>query len=155
MTEYPVVNWIFRAEKGDERMYIAALDESTDDRGLSFSILFPHLARIGRIRDVHIGEIRPGKVRGNHYHAIRQEIVAVIARGRWSLHWDTGAETLTHTRTFEAGAIVVVPPRNWSHAVRNDGTESLWIVAASDQVYDRHESDPVARDAIHRMVVQP
>ncbi|RDI63476.1 hypothetical protein DFR76_110173 [Nocardia pseudobrasiliensis] len=136
-------------------MYVVALDVSTDDRGWSYSILDEQLSRIGAIRDVHIGEIRPGKIRGNHWHGRRREIIAVVATDRWSLHWDTGAGTPVRTRCFEAGAVAVAPPRGWSHAVRNDGAAALWIFAASDAPYDRHETDPVARDAIPRVVVGP
>lgn len=139
-----------------DQMQIVELDDSTDDRGFSFSILEEHLALIKTIRDVHVAEIRPGAVRGNHYHAHRGELIAVVFTGRWSLHWDTGEGTEVHRRFFEGrGAVAVVPPRGWSHAVKNDGTESMWIYAASDASYDRHDPDPVARDAVRRVVVQP
>ena len=134
-------------------IYIEQLDDSTDARGLSFSILNDHLERIGPVRDVHIGEIRPGCIRGNHFHAYRGELIAVVFADRWSLHWDTGPGTATHVKQFcGTGALAMIPPNNWSHAVKNDGEESLWIVAVSDQPYDRHESDPVRRDAIRRVV---
>ncbi|MGY2062220.1 polysaccharide biosynthesis C-terminal domain-containing protein, partial [Nocardia gipuzkoensis] len=128
---------------------------STDDRGWSCALLAEQLSRIGAIADVHIGEIRPGGVRGNHWHARRGELIAVVATDRWSLHWDTGEGTEVRTRHFEAGAVAVAPPPGWAHAVRNDGARSMWIFAASDAPYDRHATDPVARDAIPRVVVGP
>jgi hypothetical protein len=134
-------------------MYVQALDDSTDVRGLSFSILGDHLSEIGPARDIHIGEIRPGCIRGNHYHVSRGELIGVIYSDQWSLHWDTGPDTIVNSKHFSGtGAVAVVPPRNWSHAVRNDGVNSVWIVAVSDKPYDRHETDPVRRDAIARTV---
>ncbi|MET9226390.1 cupin domain-containing protein [Lentzea sp. NPDC003310] len=139
-----------------DRMQIVELDCSTDDRGFSFSVLRDQLGLIGPIQDVHIAEIRPGAVRGNHFHAHRGELIAVVATGRWSVHWDTGEGTEVHSRSFDGnGAVAVVPPRGWSHAVKNDGDESMWIYAASDATYDRHDPDPVARDAVRRVVVRP
>lgn len=134
-----------------DQMQIVELDDSTDDRGFSFSILAESLALIGAIRDVHIAEIRPGAVRGNHYHAHRGEILAVVFTDKWSVHWDTGEGTEVHRRSFDGrGAVALVPPRGWSHAVRNDGSDSMWIYAASDVAYN---PDPVARDAVRRVVV--
>jgi hypothetical protein len=51
-----------------------------------------------------------------------------------------------------SGGVLVVPPKLWSHAVRNDGKRAMWIVAMCDMEYDRHQSDDVRRDAIHRLV---
>jgi oxalate decarboxylase/phosphoglucose isomerase-like protein (cupin superfamily) len=84
-------------------------------------------------------------VRGNHYHTERGELIAVVYRGPWSLHWDTGPGTPPQRRDFTGqGAVAVVPPVNWSHAVRNDGDSDLWIFAASDRPYDG-TSDTITR----------
>jgi oxalate decarboxylase/phosphoglucose isomerase-like protein (cupin superfamily) len=134
-------------------MRVVQLDESTDGRGFSFSLLSGHLNHIGSVQDVHIAEIRPGKVRGNHYHTNRGEIIAVIYHDSWSLHWDEGAGTQSRRRSFQgSGAVLVVPPKNWSHAVRNDGSQSMLIVAASDRPYSRHSTSETDRDAIRRVV---
>src|SRR5947207_8001983 len=125
-----------------DEMLVLPLDESTDERGLSFSIIEDQIARIGTVRDVHIAAIGPGCTRGNHYHARRTELIAVVFRDTWSLHWDTGHESKTHHRTFDGrGAVLVLPPRGWSHAVRNDGGVDMWIFAASNRPYDRHDPD--------------
>ncbi|MGW6446398.1 polysaccharide biosynthesis C-terminal domain-containing protein [Lentzea sp. NPDC055074] len=132
-------------------MRIVELDRSADDRGLSFSLPREQLGLIGAIQDVHIAEVRPGAVRGNHFHAHRDELIAVVHAGRWSVHWDTGEGTEVHSRSFDgSGAVAVVPPRGWAHAVRNDGDETMWIYVASDAAYD--QGDP---DATRRVVVRP
>lgn len=132
---------------------VVGLHESTDDRGWSFSLVAETLERMGDIRDVHIAEIKPGQIRGNHYHSKRNEFITVVYQGEWSLHWDTGEGTAIHNQTYEGhGAVLVTPPRNWSHAVRNDGSTSIWIFVTSDQAYDRDEKDERKRDAIRRVV---
>ena len=108
---------------------------------------------MGEIKDVHIAEIKPGQIRGNHYHSKRGEYITVVYTGDWSLHWDTGEGTaVSHKRFDGSGAVLITPPLNWSHAVRNDGDGSLWIFVASDQAYDRDEKDEYKRDAIRRVV---
>jgi oxalate decarboxylase/phosphoglucose isomerase-like protein (cupin superfamily) len=133
---------------------IIELDDSTDARGLSVSILKPHLDILGGpVEDVHIGEIQPGAIRGNHYHVERKEIIAVAYSDAWSLHWDTGEGSTPQHRYFDgSGGLLAVPPNMWSHAVRNDGSKPLWIIALSDREYNRHDSSPLARDAITRIV---
>jgi dTDP-4-dehydrorhamnose 3,5-epimerase-like enzyme len=136
-----------------EQMHVLPLDSSADGRGFSFSVLSEHLGRIGAVHDLHIAEILPGSVRGNHYHVHRGEIIAVVYHDRWSLHWDEGEGTDVRHEVFDgAGAVAVVPPKNWSHAVRNDGSVGMLIVAASDQPYSRHAVGEVERDAIRRVV---
>ena len=145
----------YGAELVVDDMRIERLVDSTDVRGLSFSILSHHMSLIGPARDVHIGEIRPGRIRGNHFHATRGELIAVVFSDRWSLHWDTGPDTMVHASEFDgSGAVLVVPPNNWSHAVKNGGERSLWIIAISDIPHDRNDSDPGRRDAIERIVVE-
>jgi oxalate decarboxylase/phosphoglucose isomerase-like protein (cupin superfamily) len=135
---------------------IIQLDESTDARGLSFSVVVEQLERINSVKDLHIAAILPGHVRGNHYHTHRSELITVLYQDSWSLHWDTGAGTEPHHRSFMGtGAVAIYPPLGWSHAVRNDGDRELWIVVASDEPYDRHEQDESARDAIRRIVTVP
>ncbi|WP_459115363.1 polysaccharide biosynthesis C-terminal domain-containing protein [Pseudonocardia eucalypti] len=140
----------------NEKMEVVPLDESADHRGFSFSLLSEHLGRIGGVHDLHIAEIRPGEIRGNHYHAKRGEIIAIVYHDEWSLHWDEGDGTESRSQVFQgAGAVAVVPPKNWSHAVRNDGSQSMLIVAASDKPYSRHAVNEIERDAIRRVVTSP
>ena len=137
----------------DSRLEIVELHESTDDRGWSFSLIEENLKPMGDIKDVHIAEIKPGQIRGNHYHAKRGEFITVVYQGQWSLHWDTGEGTTVHHKEYKGrGAVLVTPPLNWSHAVRNDGESSIWIFVASNQAYDRDEKDEHKRDAIRRVV---
>ncbi|GLZ34364.1 hypothetical protein Lesp02_65510 [Lentzea sp. NBRC 105346] len=124
-----------------EELTVTPLAGHPDDRGLSFSL---PLELLGAARDTHVATIRPGHVRGNHFHAHKYELIGVLYRGAWSLHWDTGPGTPARHRTFTGdGAVVVAVPKNWAHAVRNDGESEILIIVASDQPYD--PTDSVAR----------
>jgi dTDP-4-dehydrorhamnose 3,5-epimerase-like enzyme len=130
----------------DDELAAVPLPSGGDARGVSFSLLAPHLSRIGDVRDVHIASVGPGHVRGNHFHARHRELICVVYRDTWSLHWDTGEGTATHTRTYSgSGAVLVSPPTGWSHAIRNDGAEELWLFAVSDAPYDPDSPDATPR----------
>ncbi|MDX6309828.1 MAG: hypothetical protein QOI06_2874 [Nocardioidaceae bacterium] len=127
--------------------------DSTDERGQSFSLSESELNSFGSIQDVHIAAIQPGKVRGNHYHMRRGELIAVVYTDDVSVHWDTGSGTDPLSRKFTgSGCVSFAPPNGWSHAVRNDGRSIVWIFVASDQPYEANEGDAGTVDAIRRVV---
>ena len=131
---------------------VTPLPESSDDRGFSFSLTAASIADVA-VRDVHIAAIRPGFVRGNHYHAKKTELITVVYRDDWSLHWDTGLETPVQSRTFSGfGAVSIGIPFLWSHAVRNDGREELFLFNLTDMSFDRSLS-AADQDAIVRKVI--
>ena len=133
-------------------MVITQLPESTDERGVSFSLAAEKIAEF-TIREVHIAALNPGHIRGNHYHAKRQELITVAYDGKWSLHWDTGPETETHCREFSGhGAVSICVPPLWSHAIRNDGSRELWLFNAADKSSDQSSGDDALRDTYRRMV---
>jgi dTDP-4-dehydrorhamnose 3,5-epimerase-like enzyme len=128
---------------------LVVTDTSHDGRGSSFSVPAPCLDFIGHPHDLHIASIRPRRVRGNHYHIARKELILVVAGDQWSLHFDTGEGTEVSVRTFGGqDAVAIEMPPFCAHALRNDGAEPLWLFAASDGPYD-----PAHPDAYQRRVV--
>jgi hypothetical protein len=127
-------------------LIIQELHDSTDERGASFSVPLEILRHLEAVRDVHIAVVRPGRIRGNHYHARHGEIITVVYQDDWSLHWDTGAGTAVQDRRFTGrGAVSIVIPLHWSHAIKNDGSIDLWLFNASDLAFDPGNHDAVTR----------
>jgi len=125
---------------------ITELGNNGDGRGLSFTAPTGALAFVGRMSDVHLASIKPGAVRGNHYHLRRREAIVVLPGTKWSLHWDEGDPQGSHAsapqhRAFDgSSAVVVLVSPGASHAVQNDGDAVLWLVAISSETYDPAES---------------
>ncbi len=95
-----------------------------------------------------MASIEPGHVRGDHFHVERREMILVLPHDRWTLCWDGGEGTPAQSRGFlDASATAVLISPLSSHAVKNDGTRTMWIMAASDGAYD-----PDAPDAYRRVV---
>jgi hypothetical protein len=86
---------------------------------------------------------------GNHYHALRREVLVVMAVDRWSLHWDEGADTPVRRHEFTGpGAVFVTVPSGMSHAIRNDGAVSMQIIGLSDGPYDATRPDAYPRTVV-------
>ncbi|HEV2467631.1 MAG TPA: hypothetical protein VGS78_00445 [Candidatus Sulfotelmatobacter sp.] len=130
-----------------ERLQITQLKNYGDARGLSFTVPPEALAFVGRMADVHTASIKPGAVRGNHYHLRRREAIVVLPGANWSLHWDEAEGAPSQHQDFDgSSAVVVLVSPGQSHAVRNDGDRELWLVAISSEAYDPAES--VARKVV-------
>jgi hypothetical protein len=134
---------------GDDLLSVIELPNTGDRRGSSFGPPPELFARRFPLGDLHLSTIVPGAVRGNHYHRERREVLAVMAVGPWSLHWDSGEGTSVQSRAFDGThAVLVTIPIGASHAVRNDGTAVLHLVGLTDGPFD-----PSRPDAHPRVVV--
>jgi oxalate decarboxylase/phosphoglucose isomerase-like protein (cupin superfamily) len=123
------------------KVQVTELSNFGDARGLSFTAPAEALAFVGRMADVHLAATAPGAVRGNHYHLRRREAIVVLPGTTWSLHWDEGDGMSAQHRSFDGSvAVLVTVSPGASHAVRNDGDQTMWLVAISSESYDPAES---------------
>ena len=129
------------------KIRIDGLNNTGDTRGFSFTAPREALEFVGRIADIHLASTAPGAVRGNHYHLRRREAIIILPGVTWSLHWDEGSDTPAQHRDFDgSSAVLVSVTPGISHAVRNDGKTTLWLVACSSEPYDPTET--VARKVV-------
>ncbi len=129
------------------KIQISEINNSGDVRGFSYTAPPEALAFLEGILDIHMASTLPGAVRGNHYHLRRREAIVIPPGTAWSLHWDEGEGMTAQHRSFDgSGAVLVLVSPGASHAVRNDGTMPLWLVACSSETYDPAET--VARKVV-------
>jgi hypothetical protein len=108
--------------------------DAGDSRGSSFTIPASALQYLGSIADIHVADILPGAVRGNHFHKVRREVVCIRFSDEWSFYWDSGADTPTQTERFAGSGLVLIEiGPGASHAVRNDCRSPLHLVDLSDR----------------------
>jgi dTDP-4-dehydrorhamnose 3,5-epimerase-like enzyme len=128
---------------------IAEIPDSGDMRGGSFPVPSSWFESPFSVRDLHVSTIRPGCIRGNHYHVLRSEILVVSPGPRWSLFFDGGPDTVATQREFcGSRAVVVAVPPMMSHAIRNDGDVVLHLIGITDGPYDPEEPDAFARRVV-------
>lgn len=108
---------------------ITELPARSDARGASFRVEVP----FSSIGECSVATIRPGAVRGNHFHTRRRELLAVLYTDRWTLLWDEGEGTAVQSRAFEGhGAVLMDADPLCAHAIRNDGGTDLQIFILGD-----------------------
>ena len=128
---------------------IHRLEDSGDARGGNFSIPNSSLEFLGSVCDVHFAEIRPGAIRGNHYHVHRRKMLCVHHTDAWSLHWDTGPDTPNQRENFEGSGVVIVEIEPLiAHAIRNDGRAEMQIVGLSNLVFDPNNRETYPRQVV-------
>lgn len=123
---------------------VTSLEPRSDARGSAFSVGLPF-----PIVECHVATIRPGAIRGNHYHLQRHELLVVMHDGSWTLFWDEGEDTTVQSRSFDgSGAVLLEAPPRTAHAVRNDGARDLHIISLGDtretDTYPRRLAEPLA-----------
>lgn len=129
------------------KVQIVNLENHGDARGASFTMPAEAITFLGCAADVHLASMKPGAVRGNHYHRRRRAAIVVLPGSKWSLHWDedeySGAQHLGFNG--ELAVLLLISP-GASHALRNDGDGELWWFSISSEAYDPAES--VARKVL-------
>src|SRR5579884_2991575 len=132
-----------------DRVRIIRLSDTGDSRGSNFTAPQSCLDFLGSVKDVYIATVRPGAIRGNHYHHDRREVLCVLYADQWSLHWDSGAGTEIRSEAFSGtGTILVEIEPLASHAVRNDGGADVRLIALSNVVYDARQPDSYGRSVV-------
>ena len=128
---------------------IVPLDARNDGRGVSFVPPDDLTGWIAPAVHVHAMTLRPGSVRGNHYHERQHEHLLVMYQDAWSLRWQTERDAEVHCREFSgAGAVLVAVDPLVAHAVRNDGHLEMYILSFSDHPYDPKHPDSQRRTLI-------
>src|SRR3990170_1080465 len=101
---------------------VTVLTDGGDVRGRSYSVPAAALQTLVSVADAHVATIHPDRVRGNHYHLRRDEILIVYYEDSWALHWEDGDGRDVIERQFEGvGVAVVEVDRGLAHAIANTG----------------------------------
>jgi oxalate decarboxylase/phosphoglucose isomerase-like protein (cupin superfamily) len=103
-----------------------------DDRGWGANPMAPMGMPFGALGDLHVVSIKPGKVRGNHYHPESTEWVLIFG-GEARLIWRDLDDKTAH-ETIVAGSettLYRIPPKI-EHAVINEDSHDIYLISFSD-----------------------
>jgi dTDP-4-dehydrorhamnose 3,5-epimerase len=121
---------------------IVEMKDDGDHRGFSYNLPGIAFEHIGEIKDIHCAQILSNKIRGNHYHIERQEIIQVFYEGDWTLGYQsTDENTPSYQRFSGQGSVLIFISPYVSHAIRNDGVKPLLIIAYSSRIYQPDDTD--------------
>ena len=116
-----------------------------DGRGMVFEPL--DAAELAAQRNVHVVITEPGHVRGNHYHRLTTEILAVLGPALVRVR----AEDALKDFRVAAGEIrrFVIPP-GMPHAIRHDGSNAGVLVSFTTRPHD-----PLNPDTYREVLLGP
>lgn len=92
------------------------------------------------IKQVYVATIKPGYIRGNHYHLKRIEWFLIIG-GKADLYLEdlkTKKKICLKLSSKRPKVITVFP--KIAHAVKNSGKETVYLVSAQNNIY--HHKNP-------------
>ena len=123
---------------------IHRLKSAADLRGDSFHIPQDIFEFIGSINEMHFVTIEPGGVRGNHCHRGRKEFMFIYYDGDWVLAWrHRTAQDVSIQEIAGGGGYVVEIASDIVHAVKNKGTNTLYLVSCSDAPYTPADTERI------------
>ncbi|MFZ2490450.1 MAG: DUF429 domain-containing protein [Thermoanaerobaculia bacterium] len=130
---------------------VTQLDPREDHRGSSFHVPLP----FDSARECHVATVRPGFVRGNHFHRRGREILVVLHADAWTLLFDDGEGTDIRIQRFDgAGAVQIEIDPPCAHAIRNDGRRDLqlFVIGEASRDADDHDTYPRVLAAAARRI---
>ena len=93
------------------------------------------------VKQIHIASIKPGCVRGNHYHSKRIEWFFIVAgKAKLSLQDIKTKEKICFKLSLKKPMVITIFP-NISHAVKNIGKEVVYLVSAQSDIYNPKKPD--------------
>ena len=131
-----------------EIIQIKEIEFDQDDRGWSIRPITDEEISAGRIKDIHIVSMRPGAIRGNHYHAYKTEHIFVMGSTCRVVVMDNNTkereeEIIEHNKK----ALLVIPPYV-THAIENVGNEMSYLLC-----YSKAEEDLDTNDVVKNKIV--
>lgn len=110
---------------------IKEIEFDQDDRGWSLKPITDNDMKNGIISDVHIVSMKPGAIRGNHYHAHKTEYILVIGSACRVVAIDNNTKKKEEKTIENNSKILLVISPNVTHTVENIGNEVSYLLCYS------------------------
>ena len=127
---------------------IKEIEFDQDDRGWSIKPITDEEISTSKIKDIHIVSMRPGAIRGNHYHAYKTEHIFVIGSTCRVVVMDNNTkEKEEKIIEHNKNTLLVIPP-HVTHAIENIGNEMSYLLCYSKVKEDLDTNDVVKNKII-------
>jgi len=119
---------------------IKELEIHSDNRGWLVELLKANELE-KPVKQLHIASIKPGCVRGNHYHSKRMEWFFIVAgKAELSLQDIKTKEKIHFKLSPKEPKVITIFPYI-AHAVKNIGKEIVYLVSAQSDIYNPRKPD--------------
>jgi len=95
------------------------------------------------VKQIHVASIKPGWVRGNHYHSKMMEWTFVFGGRVELILQDVGTKEKVRFRLSSENLRVITIFPYVAHTVRNIGKETVYLVSAQSEIYNHKKPDAV------------
>ena len=128
---------------GDNKMKIQIIESvsSVDERG--FIAMPISDEQLKSIYNIHIVSLKPGCVRGNHYHEHQTEYICVLGGHSKLLSIDNESnEKIDLILDGKKCPLIIVPP-HVTHALKNIGKETIYLLCYTNKPITSDKRDMV------------
>ncbi len=126
---------------------IKEIEFNQDDRGWFIRPITDDDIKSCVVCDVHMVSIKPGAIRGNHYHVHKTENILVIGSACRVIAVDNCTKKKEETTIENIGNILLVIPPDVTHAIENIGNDVAYLLCFSD-VKEGLESQDLVKNKI-------
>jgi len=121
---------------------IKEIEKKSDERGWLFEFL--HMDEVDRkTGQFYTYSIKPGFVRGNHYHARKNECFGIV-KGKVTIILQDLKTKEKKDVILEDGkdkTKILFVPKNIIHAIKNTGKEEAIMIAYIDEIFNSEDAD--------------
>ncbi|MBW2605624.1 MAG: hypothetical protein JRE28_15180 [Deltaproteobacteria bacterium] len=129
-----------------QNIKIIKLKNYGDIRGVLYNIPDSDMQFLDNIQNIHFGKIRPGSIRGNHYHLQSKEMLIITYSDTWTLAWaKKDSDEISKKKFKGSGAVLIKVNEGMVHSVKNNGDKDLEIIALSERIFSKESSDTISR----------
>lgn len=119
---------------------IKELEIHADNRGWLVELLKANQLEQS-VKQVHVASIKPGCVRGNHYHSKRIEWFFIVAgEAELSLQDTKTKKKISFILSSKHPKVITIFPYI-AHAVKNVGKKMVYLVSAQNDIYNPKKPD--------------
>lgn len=109
---------------------IQPLTNYGDKRGFCFTIPSQVFSFLGNVQEMHVVQLLPDAIRGNHYHQQRKEAVIVLYEDDWLFAWQEPNADESQQRIFTgSGAVLISLAAQTVHTLKNIGQHNLIAIS--------------------------
>ncbi len=124
---------------------IKEIEFNQDDRGWFIRPITDDDIKSRIVCDVHMVSIKPGGIRGNHYHVYKTENILVIGSACRVIVVDNCTKKKEETTIGNTGNILLVIPPDVTHAIENIGNDVAYLLCFSNVKEDLESQDIVKK----------
>ncbi len=127
---------------------IKEIEFNQDDRGWFIRPITDDDIKSRTVSDIHMVSMKPGAIRGNHYHVYKIENILIIGGTCRVIAIDNNTKKREEKIIENNSKVLLVIPPNVTHAVENIGNEVSYLLCYSYVKEDLQNQDVVKNKII-------